>query len=282
LELVKAFDRPENASAYFELYGETSPLVDEDFAELLPSGAPADGDQASPPQSNLHIYEYWWTLGVTSALQKRFREEAESPHLLHGHGDQATGAQVDVYFPTDAGWRVKELVATLKYLSPIHIQQTFGEKLAKEWALLSPLLSAAGGAAGLLAPGAPVAVDRASKVLTAVAGLKLESAPQTDDLKWWVTKVTPDEGFGSRQGVRWTVPARCFVEIGTRVTASVAVSFIPSPEQGEGAPQPAYKTSAIRGSVKLFPDGDGHHRIPGEHEGRDFIALDITPKTTAR
>jgi hypothetical protein len=45
---------------YLELFGETKPLLEQNFAEALPAGA-ADGS----PQTIAFtpVYEYWWTIG---------------------------------------------------------------------------------------------------------------------------------------------------------------------------------------------------------------------------
>jgi len=110
---------------YLELYGETTPVVDMDYAQVLPAGNP-DGTpqtaQAAP------IYEYWWTVGHGGFSEHRehfwdhLGAQAQDHDIWHDLNDE-TAARVYVFFPIDAGWRVKELISTVKY----RLMPSFGD-----------------------------------------------------------------------------------------------------------------------------------------------------------
>jgi hypothetical protein len=45
---------------YFEVFGETSPLLDTTYAEIVPAGPTDGGTQTT---QSAPVYEYWWTIG---------------------------------------------------------------------------------------------------------------------------------------------------------------------------------------------------------------------------
>ena len=196
---------------YFELYGETEPKLDMTFAEVLPAGNDAATSVATTP-----IYEYWWTLGHSGTAP-------EHHHLWPGRKDEKPiwqklddiAAHVYLYFPINAGWRIKELVATVKYLSPVADQKTWTAAAAAEWSKLQPFMQDAGTLASTLAPipGAGTVAAGAAPILSTLAKLQIGSVPQgVKGFDWSVGKVT----FGSKklhgvmQGVMWTLPREMF------------------------------------------------------------------------
>ena len=219
---------------YLELFGEARPALDTAYAEVVPAGAGADAPQtvASAP-----VYEYWWTIGHPGHPEHRggFLERAARPKSLWQRlADPA--ARVYVYFPLGGGWRVKELIATVKYMSPVAHEQSFSEKAAKDWQTIQPLvqgastLASAVGSAGVLAGGV---ANQSAKVLGGLAQLKLDSVPQVKGFEWSATKVTfgNKEHGGVMQGVVWTLPKSMFAELGGRLTGGLAVSFLPDVQQ---------------------------------------------------
>ena len=109
-------------------------------------------------------------------------------------------ARVYLYFPINAGWRIKELVATVKYLSPVHDQTSWSAAAAEEWTKLQPLMEDAGNLASKLGPipGVGTVAAGAAPILSTLAKLKIGSVPQgVKGFDWSVGKVT----FGSKKNV---------------------------------------------------------------------------------
>jgi hypothetical protein len=257
---------------YLELFGETTPVVDTKYAEVLPAG-PVDGAvlgvQAAP------IYEYWWTIGHSGSAHPTHHlwevfGPGEPDALWHHLKDPA--ARVYLFVPTSGGWRIKEVVATVKYLSPVHEQATWWEKAADPLKNLAPVAGALG-AAGQLVPNPAVAT--ASGMLSAVAKLQLTSVPQTDGFTWSVGKVTCRSEFGITQGVVWTLPPRMFNDLGGRLTGSLAVSFIPSQMQGEqpATGLPVFQPRPVLAHAVVYGP-DGEIWVPGQ---REFVRLHLAP-----
>jgi hypothetical protein len=108
---------------YLELVGETSPSVDTAYAQIVPAGASSGAPQSATAAP---VYEYWWTIGHPGHPhhQGGFLERVLGPdNLWERLADPA--ARVYMYFPLGGGWRVNELVATVKYMSPVAHEQTF-------------------------------------------------------------------------------------------------------------------------------------------------------------
>jgi hypothetical protein len=85
--------QPDEQPFYLEFFGETSPLLDESYAEVV------------LPGSKAHVP---WEAVADPAVR------------------------VYLYFPISAGWRVKEIMATLKYLAPAPEQRSWFEQARKD------------------------------------------------------------------------------------------------------------------------------------------------------
>ncbi len=159
---------------YFELYGETAPLVDLNYAHVLPVG-PADG---SPENTAVvPIYEYWWTIGHSGARYlAKYWSQLRDP-----------AATISLYFPLDKGWRIQECAATVKYLSPVQEQASWWSKAAEGWKRAAPLLNDMSTIANFV----PVpAFKGAASTLAAIARLQINSVPQVEGFEWSVSKIT--------------------------------------------------------------------------------------------
>ena len=205
---------------YLELYGETSPIVDMNYAHVLPVGPP---DGSPENTAEVPIYEYWWTIGHSGAryLAKNWSQLRDP------------AATVSLYFPIDRGWRIKECAATVKYLSPVKEQASLWNKAEEGWKHAAPLLNDM----STLANFVPVpAFKGAASTLAAIARLQINSVPQVQGFEWSVSKITHkhEKGPGYMQGIKWTLPKKMLLELGDRLTGSVAVSFIPSQIQQAG------------------------------------------------
>jgi hypothetical protein len=261
---------------YLELYGETSPVLDTSFGTVI---SPAV-DDAHPPAT----YEYWWTIGHPGHPHRRggLLEKVLGPKDLWERLDEPA-ARVYLYFPLGGGWRVKELAATVKYMTPVAHEQTFLEKAAEDWQVVQPFvegaskLASAAGSAGVIA--GSVAGTSAS-LLGGLAQLKLDSVPQVKGFEWSATKVT----FGNRehggvvQGVLWTLPKSMFAELGGRLTGTLAVSFIPEHQQQPGhvaADPPSLEQGSLLAHAVVYGPGGDEHWAP---EKRSFIRLAIAPR----
>lgn len=190
---------PDRQPFYLELYGETSPLLDASYAETVPAGA--DGVQAT---ADAPVYEYWWTLGHPGAPEHRdhwgpFRDlGADKKYPWEDLADPA--ARIYLYFPISGGWRAKEILATLKYLSPTPDQHSWLQQAGKDVQAVQPLLGGASQVAGLVPGGAA-----ASKWLQTLSKLQVSSVPQTDGFNWSIGKMT----FGPSTASCRASPGRC-------------------------------------------------------------------------
>lgn len=261
---------------YLEVFGETEPLLDMSYAEVLPSGSDAVKATDSTP-----IYEYWWTIGHAGQAPEHHHLWPERPSenpIWNKLEDIA--ARVYLYFPISSGWRIKELVATVKYLSPVHDQASWSTAAAEEWTKIQPLMEDAGNLASKLGPipGVGTVAAGAAPILSTLAKLKIGSVPQgVKGFDWSVGKVT----FGSKkmhgvmQGVMWTLPKQMFELLGGRLTGSLALSFIPSRRQSSGSetpwtPQPA----PLLGHAVVYADDDKIW-VPGSST---FVELSLSPR----
>lgn len=289
---------------YLELFGETRPLVDTTFAELIPASS-ASG--ASPVSGGaVPVYEYWWSIGHPGLPH----QDGRFPDWLHHQDDgedtegkeaqefwdnlDSPAARVYMFFPRNGGWRVKEVAATVKYLSPVPKQKDLWAKAAQEWAELQPFIQDASTLSGALGPAIGVPVKGAVTTLNALAQLKVSSVPQGAGLDWSVGKVTfghpkpqtSDSGIaepdlsrtGVMQGVVWTLPAKMFTELGGRLTGSLAVTFIPCGLQTKEGPAPAlpeFQPRAVLAHAVVYRKGADPYWVPEE---RKFIRLQVSPR----
>jgi hypothetical protein len=221
---------------YFELYGETQPVLNMSYGEVIPPGFDS-AQQVNPTP----VYEYWWTVGHGGhgpLHHHLFDDHAHEP-IWESLADPA--GRVYLYFPIHGGWRVKELVATVKYLNPALDQKTWTAKIADELKSLEPAAATVGAAVAPVLSPVPVAgplIAGSSPYLSALAKMKADSVPpDAKGFAWHVTKVafgSPGRG-GVMQGVSWVLPRAMFKSLGSRLTGSLAVSFMPCHPQAAGA-----------------------------------------------
>lgn len=275
--------QPDRDRFYFELYGETRPLVDTTYAEVV---APGSADSVAAQTKNpTPIYEYWWTIGHPG--HAGYQHDRLVDHLLH-RGDptfwdnlEDDAAHVYLFFPLGGGWRIKELTATLKYLSPTRTQQSFWKSAAEDWQAVQPFVSVAGDVATAANPMLGAGAKDVGSLLSALAGLKLTSVPQTKEFDWSAAKVTTTSDEGVVQGVMWRLPKSVFTELGGRITGSLAVSFIPASQQQEQTPAnddepPQLKRLPLMAHAGVF----GPHGVEEwEPSKNGFLKLYLEPRT---
>jgi len=219
----------EKSPFYLEFYGETRPVVNSTFAEVLAAGPVGGGPDSGTPAavSSEPVYEYWWTLGFHRGHHPThpFLQGKKNPNVSGEEVERVLfdqpAAWVGLFFPTDVNWRVKEIAATLKFLTPINSEHHKWADVSEQIAKLSPLAADAGSLASLVPGGAGV-----STVLNTVARLQVGSVPQTT-VDWTVEQTAhPGPADSLLQGVEWLLPQDSFDILGGRVSGSVAVTFM--------------------------------------------------------
>jgi hypothetical protein len=259
---------------YLELFGETSPTIDSTFAEVLPPTATAAQSAAATP-----IYEYWWTIGHPGRRPEHHHLFQKPSSIWDNLDDEA--AHVFMYFPINSGWRIKELVATIKYLSPIQDQETLSEKAGEDWKQIAPVLADAGSVSQMLSPIPVVGTGAAAAapLLSALSKLQIGTVPSTaPGFNWYVDKVTTAgvAGRGVMQGVMWSIPKQMFESLGGRLTGSLAVSFIRSHQQGTKGTEP--KPASLYGHA-MVNSGGNQYRVPTASNA--FVELELSPQLPA-
>ena len=259
---------------YLEVFGEAEPALDMAHAEVIPAGASDAATTSVTP-----IYEYWWTIGHAGTKpEHRHLFEARAKADLWRHLEDIA-ARVYLYFPISGGWRVQELAASAKYLSPVQHQSDWTEKAAEDWQRMQPILAGAGQAASALGvvPGVGTIAAGAAPILSAIAKLQVGSVPQgVKGFDWYVEKVTvpASHSHGVMQGVVWAIPKEMFELLGGRLTGSLAVSFIPTatPSEETWRPQPL----PLLAHAAVYADGETVW-VPAQNK---FVELAISPKAT--
>lgn len=282
-DLAQWDGKDDHAPFYFEVFGETTPVLDTAYAELAPVPV-SDGDTQTTESAP--VYEYWWTIGHPGHRPEHsgLLESLAGPrNLWERLPDPA--ARVYLYFPMGGGWRVNELAATVKYMTPVAHEESFSEKAAQGWQTIQPLVDGASKLASLAQPIAGAAAAQSARMLGAMAQLKLSSVPSIKGFEWSAGKVAfgnKDHG-GVAQGVMWTLPPSMFQELGGRLTGSLAVTMIPERKQNPGHtssrgpdPQPQ---DLLAHAVVYSPDGHEHdHWAPAIGS---FVHLRIAPSVPA-
>ncbi|MGA8353469.1 MAG: hypothetical protein WB698_04805 [Solirubrobacteraceae bacterium] len=277
---LSRWDGEDGDPFYFEVFGETSPVLDVAYAEVIPPGAVEGGTQTT---QTTPVYEYWWTIGHPGHRPEHsgLLKHIKGPDDLWARLPDPA-ARVYVYFPMGGGWRIKEMAATVKYMSPVAHEQSFWEKAAQDWQAVQPLADDASKLASSASPVAGAAASGSIKLLGAMAQLKLSSVPPVKGFEWSAGKVAfgnKDHG-GVAQGVMWTLPASMFRELGGRLTGSLAVSFIPDRRQPPDTvsavtPQPEPR-ALLAHAVVYSPEGHEHdHWAPTD---RSFVHLRLAPR----
>jgi hypothetical protein len=266
-----AWNQDENPY-YLEVFGEAEPALDMAHAEVVPAGKSDAATASATP-----IYEYWWTIGHggSKPQHRHLFESRAKLDLWHRLEDVA--ARVYLYFPISGGWRVQELAASAKYLSPVQQQSDWTEKAAQDWQRMQPILAGAGQAASALGvvPGVGTVAAGAAPVLSAMAKLQIGSVPQgVKGFDWYVEKVTVPaaQSHGVMQGVVWAIPKEMFELLGGRLTGSLAVSFIPTAIADQAAWQP--KPLALLAHAAVYADGETCW-VPAQNR---FVDLLLSPK----
>jgi hypothetical protein len=258
---------------YLEVFGEAEPMLDMDYAETVPAGGhDAQTSQATP------IYEYWWTIGHGGhGPVHRHLFDGRKKDQLWGKLDDVA-ARVYLYFPISGGWRAKELVATVKYLSPVSDQKNWTAKAAADWQKAEPLLAGAGQVASSLGAVVPIAAG-AAPVLSALSKLQIGSVPQgVKGFNWYVEKVTfgPGADHGVMQGVVWALPKPMFELLGGRLTGSLALSFIPSQSQSRAGEIWTPEALPMLAHAVVYAAGK-EQWVPAKNK---FVELKLTPVDT--
>jgi hypothetical protein len=134
----------------------------------------------------LLLYEYWWTIanfdspntsgGWSGAEHKEGHRIARIPHTTAEPSEETDRrgfagytAQIKLFFPTEQGWRIRDRVAGVRYLTPLPVD--LEEKLDKDWQDLSPILEGASAVAGAASSFAgPAATETAIVIPAALQG----------------------------------------------------------------------------------------------------------------
>lgn len=261
---------------YLEVFGEASPRITPGYAQLP---LPEENGSLKQCTNLVPLYEYYWSVGYIDADGKR----GPGPR---GRNLADTAAEVYLYFPTTGGWRVQELVATIKYLCPGREHASILRDAAHTFATAQPIVEDASKLAarsGLPGVG-PIAASTAT-LLDVIARLKVTSVPPSHGYDWSVQKVTehPREHC-LLQGVKWTIAKKLFVEFGSRLTGSIAVSLIPTKRQPSSDESDHVQLERLPIRAKaimklharyLHLDRGQSFRLPkGEDE---FLELEISP-----
>lgn len=258
-----------NYPFYFEVFGETRPLIDVKYSEVLPAGSV---EEMPKNVTSVPIYQYWWTIGHSEdfVLAETF------PYLVsQSLEESALAATVSLYFPSSGGWRIKELLPTVRYLKPVHEQIHMWQKVGEVWSSIAPLLA---GAATL-----PLKMDPLTAIpmalLPSIAKLHVNTVPPVEGYEWSVDKISRQLNYGLMQGVRWNIPKKMFRELAGRLTGSLALSFIPSQPQytkEDVEKPPVYLPRPILAQTVLHtsPDPQKHWYLPAYNE---FVKLFIEP-----
>jgi hypothetical protein len=257
---------------YLEVFGEAEPVLDMTHAEVLLAGG-AEAASTSPAP----VYEYWWTIGHGGSRPEHRHLFGGRKNLDLWHQLEDIAARVYLYFPISGGWRIQELAASAKYLSPVAQQSDWTEKASADWQRLQPILAGAGQAASALGvvPGVGTIAAGAAPILSAVSKLKLGSVPQdVKGFNWYVEKVTfpAAADHGVMQGVVWAIPKEMFDLLGGRLTGSLAVTFIPT--MAAGQPSWSTRTLPMLAHAVVYADGQTTW-VPAQSR---FIGLPLSPQ----
>lgn len=260
---------------FLEVFGETRPRLSPEYLQLL---LPEEDRSVGQSTNLAPLYEYYWSLG----------------YIDHGgkHGPSSwggeladTAAEVCFYFPTWGGWRVLELLATIKYLCPSKQHDSLLQEASHMFATAQPIVEDASklAAIGSGLPGVgPIAAGTAV-LLDTIARLKVTSVPPSNGYEWFVQRVTRHiQGKGLVHGIKWTIPKKMFVEFGARLKGSIAVSVIPSmlqspSEQSDDIrlePLPLRATATMHLHPGFLQEGKSVLLPPGD----EFLELEIHPR----
>ncbi|MGI5453439.1 hypothetical protein ACQEWB_09755 [Streptomyces sp. CA-249302] len=242
--MVSRWDRsrPDDVN-WLEIYGECDPVS-------VPLASLFCTDPAAAQEFTAYLYV--WTLGYT--------------------GDVPDKAEVRLLFPAVDHWRVKDVQAVVYHLPPVQEERVWRTALAEDLNALAPTVGLAGELAANLVP-----LPGLSAASTAIAHLKLRSAPQVGKDAWYVRRVHRTVEGEPYYGVEWTLPRELLKQVGTRVTGALLVQyFTAEPVRGGGRTGGALLSHARfsvgdRAPVEL-PAGSW----PADAEADAFLALPLT------
>jgi len=171
----------EDYSFYFEVFGESSPRIVPEYTQV-----PLPEEDAGLKQciNFAPLYEYYWSLGFVD-LDGKCGPDTWGGELAE------TAAEVYFYFPTTGGWRVEELLATIKYLCPSKEHTSHLQGAADLFASAQPIVEDVSKLAsvGSMLPGVGPIAASSAVLLNAIARLKITSVAPTGDYVWSVQKV---------------------------------------------------------------------------------------------
>jgi hypothetical protein len=117
-----------------------------------------------------------------------------------------------------------------------------------------------------------VALPQVGEVAKAVASLKLSSVPQTQSSRWFVKKVDIVHGHIPFFGIEWELPPDLLIELGSRVSGSLLVSFA-SVVEHDGAQQKVARQPGLLASARVTSGETQEESLIG-----DFVTLKLEPK----
>lgn len=174
-----------------------------------------------------------------------------------------------------------------KYLCPSREHLSHLKDAAEMFSAAKPIVEDASKLAsvGSMLPGVGPIAASSAVLLNTIARLKITSVAPTNDYVWSVQKVASVQKDGLLQGVKWTISKNLFVELGSRLTGSIAVNIIPSRLQsssersGDETGDIRLKPLPVRAAavMHLHPQRFGKdERVPLPSEG--FLELEIKPR----
>ena len=179
------------------------------------------------------------------------------------------------------------MLATIKYLCPSREHLSHLKDAAEMFSAAKPIVEDASKLAsvGSMLPGVGPIAASSAVLLNTIARLKITSVAPTNDYVWSVQKVARVQKDGLLQGVKWTISKNLFVELGSRLTGSIAVNIIPSRLQsssersGNETGDIRLKPLPIRAAavMHLHPQRFGKDElVPLPSKG--FLELEIKPR----
>ncbi len=289
LKFVNSFkaDADQPYKGYFELLGECDPLID------------LKGMNATTR------YEYCWTLGLTESDdqasdgapapgQEGISQESRILDFLHGpkskdplkpdlrwgHHLSDPAADIYVLFPIYEGWRVQELIATVKYLLPPPPQHAaWLDQVDHLLQSTQPLVNSIGSlmqtAGGVTAQ---PEISAAGAMLSAIAKARINNVPTAKDggYDWFVAKESFLKNDNALEGIKWRIPKQMLIELGGRLTGSVSVSFLQAKTQEPKQNMGMYHGICARAVIYTGPPKDQKLWIPGED--KLYLELNVVPR----
>jgi hypothetical protein len=232
--------------AYLELTGETNPQLSS-LPELKVVGDTGSYTWSAP---DAHIYEYLWTISLTSPqaekkgkkeesilekrwirkLRKNISPKRDWTHMLR----KRDGVLIQIFFHTyKTPYLVRVLTTTLK--PPFVIKKTITDKVRE-------VLTATRSIRKLAKTGVP---GKFGTLLDAVGILEEDSVPNYQAYPWYSKTITAPEKAQERglEGVEFSLDRKVFRNIGNRVMGSLGIMFICKSEL-KGQKHPPVKLEA--------------------------------------